>query len=463
MARYDDFDDDYYSDRPVRKKVAQPSHSTISNTKAAKKAKNKRKKIITICAIEVVVVILLVVVLNVVNYISDKLDKLNIVKFDDELFVDNQEHMDQDTIETMKGYTNILLIGVDARDNDMSKINNRLVNHSDTMIVCSINNETKEVKMVSIYRDTILKMSDPENPSDYRYRKATEAIFYYGPQSTMNMLNVNLDLKIDHYVMVNWSALIEIVDAVGGIDIEITEEERMWINEYQKDTSRNTGKPYTELKSSGYVRLDGMMATSYCRIRYTAGSDYKRTERQRLVLSEIFKNAKSMDVKQLDRVVDAVVTNVATSIEQTELIKMASSVASYSLGENVGFPFDRQEMGHIEVNGKLQYVVTPMTLESNVSKLHNFLFGTTDYVPTPVIQEIGQAITGIVSFEPIEEETTTEVPKTEAPEEPEEPDVPDVPEIPSDGNEEPTEPSEENPTEPSGETTENQSEGNEEE
>ena len=158
--------------------------------------------------------------------------------------------------------------------------------------------------------------------------------------------------------------------------------------------------------------------------------------------------------------VDAVVTNVATSIDQTELIKMASSVASYSLGENVGFPFDRQEMGHIEVNGKLQYVVTPMTLESNVSKLHNFLFGTTDYVPTSVVQEIGQAITGIVSFEPIEEETTTEVPKTEAPEEPEEP---DVPEIPSDGNEEPTEPSEENPTEPSGETTENQSEGNEEE
>lgn len=455
MARYDDFDDDYYSDRVVRKKPAQTSRPT----KTTKKAKNKRKKIIAICAIEVIVVILLVVVLNVVNYISDKFDKLNIIQFDDELFEDNQQHMNQDTIETMKGYTNILLIGVDARDNDMSKINNRLVNHSDTMIVCSINNETKEVKMVSIYRDTILKMSDPENPSDYRYRKATEAIFYYGPQSTMNMLNVNLDLKIDHYVMVNWSALIEIVDAVGGIDIEITEEERMWINEYQKDTSRNTGKPYTELKNSGYVHLDGMMATSYCRIRYTAGSDYKRTERQRLVLSEIFKNAKSMDVKQLDRVVDAVVTNVATSIDQTELIKMASSVASYSLGENVGFPFDRQEMGHINVNGKLQYVVTPMTLESNVSKLHNFLFGTTDYVPTPVIQEIGQTITGIVSFEPVEEETTTQAPTTQAPTT----QAPVEPEKPSEGDEEITEPSVENPTEPSMESTEDQTEGKEEE
>ena len=455
MARYDDFDDDYYSDRVVRKKPVQTSRPT----KTTKKAKNKRKKIIAICAIEVIVVILLVVVLNVVNYISDKFDKLNIIQFDDELFEDNQQHMNQDTIETMKGYTNILLIGVDARDNDMSKINNRRVNHSDTMIVCSINNETKEVKMVSIYRDTILKMSDPENPSDYRYRKATEAIFYYGPQSTMNMLNVNLDLKIDHYVMVNWSALIEIVDAVGGIDIEITEEERMWINEYQKDTSRNTGKPYTELKNSGYVHLDGMMATSYCRIRYTAGSDYKRTERQRLVLSEIFKNAKSMDVKQLDRVVDAVVTNVATSIDQTELIKMASSVASYSLGENVGFPFDRQEMGHINVNGKLQYVVTPMTLESNVSKLHNFLFGTTDYVPTPVIQEIGQTITGIVSFEPVEEETTTQAPTTQAPTT----QAPVEPEKPSEGDEEITEPSVENPTEPSMESTEDQTEGKEEE
>ena len=454
MARYDDFDDDYYSDRVVRKKPVQTSR-TANSARNAKK-KSKRKKIITICAIEVIVVILLVVVLNVVNYISDKFDKLNIVKFDDELFEDNQEHMDQEIIEVMKGYTNILLIGVDARDNDMSKINNRFVNHSDTIIICSINNATKEVKMVSVYRDTILKMSDPENPSDFKYRKATEAIFYYGPQSTMNMLNVNLDLKIDHYVMVNWSALIEIVDAVGGIDIDVTEEERMWINEYQKDTSKNTGKPYTELKNSGYVHLDGMMATSFCRIRYTAGNDYKRTERQRLVLSEIFKKAKSMDVKQLDRVIDAIVNNVATSIDQTELIKMASSVASYSLGENVGFPFDRQELGHIMVNDKLQYVVTPMTLESNVSKLHNFLFGTTDYVPTPVVQEIGQTITGIVSFEPVEEETTTLPPTTEAPkEDPTEKE-------PSEGTEDPTEPSLENPTEPSQETTENQSEGKEE-
>lgn len=447
MARYDDFDDDYYSDRVARKKPVKEAASG----KAAKKAKNRRKKIITICVIEVIVVLLLVVVLNVVNYISDKFDKLNIIQFDEDLFVDNEELMDEDTIEVMKGYTNILLIGVDARDNDMSKINNRLVNHSDTMIICSINNETKEVKMVSVYRDTILKMSDPEKPEDFKYRKATEAIFYYGPQSTMNMLNVNLDLKIDDYVMVNWSALIEIVDAVGGINIEITEEERKWINEYQKDTSRNTGKPYTELKSAGYVHLDGMMATSYCRIRYTAGSDYKRTERQRLVLSEIFKNAKNMDVKQLDNVIDAIVTNVATSIDQGELIKMASSVASYSLGDNVGFPFDRQELGHITVNDKVQYVVTPMTLESNVSKLHNFLFGTTDYVPTTVVQDIGQTITGIVSFEPIEEETTTQ-PPTQAPTETEtETETPSEQENPSvDSGEITTEP----PTEPSQESTE---------
>lgn len=447
MARYEDFDDDYYSERVTRKKPvkAAPAGKTV------KKSKNRRKKIITICAIEVIVVILLVVVLNVVNYVSKKLDKLNIIKFDEDLFVNNEELMDEDTVEVMKGYTNILLIGVDARDNDMSKINNRFVNHSDTMIICSINNETKEVKMVSVYRDTILKMSDPENPEDYKYRKATEAIFYYGPQSTMNMLNVNLDFKINDYVMVNWSALIEIVDAVGGINIEITEEERKWINEYQKDTSRNTGKPYTELKSSGYVHLDGMMATSYCRIRYTAGSDYKRTERQRLVLSEIFKNAKNMDIKQLDNVIDAIVTNVATSIDQGELIKMASSVASYSLGDNVGFPFDRQELGHITVNDKVQYVVTPMTLESNVSKLHNFLFGTTDYVPTTVVQDIGQAITGIVSFEPIEEETTTQ-PPTQAPTETEtETETPSEQENPSvDSGEITTEP----PTEPSQESTE---------
>lgn len=413
MAKYRDFDDDYeYNLKPEKNN---DSYNYTSSSKKAKKEvardtsyskprkKMKRWVKVLICIVEVVV---LVGLLGMV-YLIDKLDDLDYNPLNPEFIMDNQEQMDETTKEVLKGYTNILLVGSDARDNSVDVLDDTLVNHSDTIIICSINNDTKEIRLVSVYRDTILKMSKPDDPSDYKYRKATEAMFYYGAQSTLNMVNVNMDLNITDYVMVNWSALIDIIDAVGGIDIEITEEEREWLNAYLVDTSVNTGKKYTEVTNSGYVHLDGIQATAYCRIRFTAGSDYRRTERQRTVLTEVFKKAKGMNLAQLNAAINAVVGNVSTSFTPEEIIDMATDITKYSLTETTGFPFKLDDTGHVNVSGKEQYVVTPMDLQTNVSELHKFLFGTEDYTPTATVQDISKTISTIVSFEPI-------VPETEA-------------------------------------------------
>ena len=418
MAKYRDFDDDYeydgdyeYDLKPERgdNYTATKKRTDETGVRTDKKTKKPMKRWvkILICVVEVVV---LVGLLGMV-YLIDKLDNVQYAPLDPEFIMDNQEQMDEETQQVLKGYTNILLVGSDARDNSVEALDKTLVNHSDTLIICSINNDTKEIKLVSVYRDTILKMSKPEDPTDYKYRKATEAMFYYGPQSTLNMINVNMDLNITDYVMVNWSALIDIIDAVGGVDIEITEEERDWLNKYLVDTSVNTGKKYTEVKNSGYVHLDGIQATAYCRVRFTAGSDYRRTERQRTVLTEVFKKAKSMNLAQLNAAINAVVGNVATSFSPDELIDMAADITKYNLTETSGFPFKLDDTGYIFLNDKPHYVVTPMDLQGNVTELHKFLFGTEDYTPTATVQDISKNISSLVSFEQYVEPTE---PATEA-------------------------------------------------
>ena len=269
-------------------------------------------------------------------------------------------------------------------------------------MIASINNDTKEIRLVSVYRDTVFKMSDPSDASHRELRKATESTFFYGTAATLNMINVNLDLKITDYVMVNWSALIDIIDAVGGIDLEITEEERIWLNKYLVDTSVNTGKKYEEVPVSGYVHLDGIQATAFCRIRATTGWDYRRTERQRMVLGEVFKKAKSMNVAQLNAAIEAVVGNVSTSLEVKEIMELASYVTQYNLTETSGFPSKLDDQGSIMVNGKPVEVVAPIDLKYNVSELHRFLFGTVDYVPTATVQNISEEISTSLIYDKTE-------------------------------------------------------------
>ena len=276
----------------------------------------------------------------------------------------------------LDGYTNIALFGVDSREGSLDQDA-----HSDTLMIASINNKTKDVKLVSVYRDTYLDNTNGE------YRKATECYYFGGPSRAISMLNKNLDLDITDFVTVDFTAVADVVDALGGIEIDIQEDEIVHLNNYQVEGSQVTGKEIVPVEYAGLQTLNGLQALSYCRIRYTEGSDFKRTERQRTVLSKILEKAKGADLLTLNNLIDQIASNMMTSLSNTELLALAKDVASYNLVDQTGFPFNLTT-----ANLSAGDCVVPINLEDNVRQLHQWMFGEDSYQPSDTVQEISWQI-----------------------------------------------------------------------
>ena len=228
-------------------------------------------------AFEIIILLVLIGGLFVYGKINSSLDKLNTTEIDE-----NSVGINEDIVqsERLQGYTNIAIFGIDSRG-EGSELS---AENSDVIIIASINNDTKEVKLVSLYRDTLL---DVGNDS---YEKCNAAYAYGGAQQALTMLNTNLDLNIQDYVTVNFAAVTEVVDCLGGVDIEMTRDEVIHMNNYCEGTAAVTGKSYEPIEVPAEditqtYHLDGTQATSYARIRYGGGDDYKRTERQRTVIT----------------------------------------------------------------------------------------------------------------------------------------------------------------------------------
>ena len=353
-----------------------------------KRAKKRKGKIIAF-----VFELLLLCIIVVFGYSVSKLQKINYNPIDEKNILINDVKSDE-----IKGYTNIALFGVDARDKEPESLIKDA--HSDAIIIASINNKTKDVKLISVYRDTCLLSTVPSSSGSDIYRKATETYYFGGPEAAINMLNTNLDMDITDYVTVNFEALIETIDLLGGIDLEIDDNEQFYINGYMTETCEITGRPYEELTEVGNVHLTGLQATAFCRIRYGGGDDYKRTERQREVLSLMFEKAKKMDVIKLNNIIDKVFPMISTSLSSSELISMASSVMSYNLVDTTGFPFDKKTKTISEGD-----CVFAVSLESNVEKLHEYMFGDTDYKVSDTVNNISNVLINKTGFYP--EETTT--------------------------------------------------------
>lgn len=330
-----------------------------------KKRKSKRK---VIFVVEVIVLLLLAVGLFVFSKFS-KLKTDNIAKGD--IIINDQAEA------ATSGYTNIALFGVDSREGKLD-----IETHSDALMIASINNKTKEIKLVSVYRDTYLDNTNGE------YRKATECYYFGGPERSINMLNKNLDLNITDYVTVDFNVVSDVVDALGGVDIDVQEDEIQWINGYQEEGSEVTGKEIVPVTSAGLQTLNGLQALSYCRIRYTSGSDYRRTERQREVIGEMLKKAKTVDLLTLNSLIDAVFPKIKTSLSALEIASLAKDVMSYDMGETTGFPFDLTT-----ANISAGDCVVPVNLANNVTQLHQWMFGTENYDPSSTVKEISNTIT----------------------------------------------------------------------
>lgn len=312
-----------------------------------------------------------------VIYVYAKWSKIDTKAIKAEDIVINEEVKKNKNVDLGDGFTNVALFGVDSRDGDLGE-----GNRTDCIIVASLNNKTKEIKMVSVYRDTLLDLSEGT------YQKCNAAYSYGGPVLAINMLNMNLDLDIQDYVTVDFGAIADAVDLLGGIEIEVTEEELPYINQYIPETANSAGKAANLLQSVGLQKLDGTQATTYARIRSTAGGDFTRTERQRLVIEKMFEKAKMADIGTLNAIIDKVFPQVSTSFSLPEILKYASAYSEYKLTGNMGFPEDK----YTDMLSEIGSVVVPDDLTSNVAKLHEFLFGTVGYSPSSTVQTVSANI-----------------------------------------------------------------------
>lgn len=349
------------------------------------KPRKKRRKVLFI--LEIIVLLLFIGGLYVYGQISAKLDKIDIQETD----LQEQDIVTNDQAPQMTGYTTYALFGLDHRSKN-EKLNTE---NSDTIIIASINNDTKAVKLVSVYRDTLL------NVKDDTYSKANAAYALGGPAQAVNMLNTNLDLNITDYVSIDFDALVTVVDCLGGLDIPLSYAEIVHMNNYCVETAEETGKSYTPVELPepkpedqeaivGTYHLNGVQATSYCRIRYTASLDMGRTERQRRVIQMIVDKAKKAGLSTIFDIMDQVFPMIKTSVSKTEILKLIPAMIGYSIDETTGFP---QDYKFATVKGS---VIVPTTLDSNVLKLHQFLYGNTNYTPTQDVLNKSAQIAAIV-------------------------------------------------------------------
>lgn len=319
--------------------------------------KEKNKKGLKTFGIIVLVllIILAIIVGGTFAFVHSKLSKMQQVDLnEDDLNVSAQAE------QQLAEYRNIAIFGVDSRDDSYDK-----GNRSDCIIIASINNKTKEVKLISVYRDTYVQIEG------YGLDKITHAYSYGEAPLAIKTLNTNLDLNIKEFATVNFDVVKETVDYIGGISMPITSEEVGHISGITKP---------------GTYTLTGEQALAYSRIRYASGGDYKRTERMRDVLTAVANKVKTLNISQLNGFVDTILPKVYTNITSADIFSMMPSIASYKITDSIGWPYETKGITLDRWYG------IPITLESNVKRLHQEAFNEQNYVPSDTVKDISNQI-----------------------------------------------------------------------
>lgn len=344
----------------------------------------RRRRRSTLSRVMFALEIIVLVVLMGGLFVYAKLGKLNHETINEEELDVNESVTEN---QVMKGYTTIALVGIDSRDDKLKSDWN-----SDTMILASINNDTKKVKLVSVYRDTYLCLGEDEDGNN-SYGLANSAYCTGGAKKMINMLNKNLDMNISDFVTVNFQAVAETVELLGGIDVEMKKEEVVHLNNYCVETSEVTGMDYTPLEEiEGVQHLNGVQAVAYARIRKTSGNDFRRAARQREVIYRIVEKAKNSSIATLNTVLDKIFPMIYTSLTEKEILSMGMNMLSYDIEDQTGFPFDHLYGDTVKEAMDGVDCVLPITLESNVIKLHEFLYPEDSYVPSNEVKTYSQEI-----------------------------------------------------------------------
>ncbi|MGI6117762.1 MAG: LCP family protein [Bilifractor sp.] len=358
------------------------------SSKTAKEDRRKRriKKKKRLLIIEIVILAVLCVAAFASHWVNRKLGLVNFESTNEDKLITADEANENESAVDLSGKKIIALVGLDRRDGEEH-------NNSDTMIICLLDHDKKTIKLASLYRDTYLNIGND------KYTKANAAYATGGPEQMLTMMNLNFDLNLEEYVTVNFQAVADAVELLGGVDIELSRDEIKALNGLNNETSKVTGYDYNlltvpseeELPDGEYqlTHLDGSQALSYARIRYTAGNDFRRTARQRVLIEKILEKMKNSSASTVDAVLEKVLPQVETNISKKEILSMVEPVLSYKISDTTGFPFD-----HYEDDGSVTDLtcVIPVTLETNAEKLHEFLFPDESYTPSETVRKYSEHI-----------------------------------------------------------------------
>ena len=363
-----DFEKNAYlnENRPKKKSKKMPK-------KGKKKPKSsfgkKLKKVLII-----LLILIAVCGVGIYYYVDVQLGKLGHVETDvSEFEIDKQVKKD------LKGYRNIAVMGVDARQGE-DKANTR----TDAIIVASLNKKTGDVSLISVMRDSYLEMDS--STGDPMFDKITHAHVYGGPVNTCKSLNKGLDLNISEFIVMDWSSVADTVDALGGITVDVQENEIYDLNHWGPETAENTGRTWTEIYNTGEQRIDGVQAATYCRIRKNSGGDTGRTERMRKVIMAILKEVKAHPSK-ITTVADKVLPEVTTNMGTFDITTLLPQVINFDISKSIGYPYNYYG-GSVAGSWK----AVPTTLSYNATRLHEEAFKQEGYVPTARLEEMSENI-----------------------------------------------------------------------
>ena len=335
-------------------------------------AKSQKKGLKIFGIIVLILIILLVAIIGgTFWFVQDKLSKIQQIDLkEEELGVSSQAQA------SLVNYRNIAIFGVDSRDNDLDR-----GNRSDCIIIASLNNKTKEIKLISVYRDTYVQIEG------HGLDKITHAYSYGSAPLAFSTLNTNFDLNVKEFVTVNFDSVAGAIDKLGGITIDIeTPEELKYLNSYIDETAKVTGKSNERVATTGKQTLNGVQAVAYSRIRYTEGGDYKRAERMRTVIMAMVDKIKTKNISEINSFIDFILPKVYTNITAAEIFSLLPSMTSFKITDSMGWPYETKGITLDRWYG------VPVTLESNVTQLHTEAFQEADYIPSDRVKSISDAI-----------------------------------------------------------------------
>jgi polyisoprenyl-teichoic acid--peptidoglycan teichoic acid transferase len=289
--------------------------SQLENNKSRKR-KKKKKSLGFKIFIGFLCVILAIAIVGG-GYVIGLLNKMDNIKLNkDNLGIVEDEFKEYDNVNKVK---NIALFGIDATDGETGR--------SDSIMIATLDPVHNKLKVTSVMRDSYVSIDG------HGQDKINHAYAFGGPELAIKTLNENFGLNIEHFISVNFSSLPKIINILGGIDLEITDEELQYINGYINDINAKDGTNSSHISYPGVQHVDGTQALAYSRIRYTSGGDYERTQRHRTVLDALFNKLTSTSVSSYNSLLNEVLPYVQTNLTATDILSLGTKVLG--IGNNL--------------------------------------------------------------------------------------------------------------------------------